>query len=229
MTQFKISHRLCLEVADLNAAAIILAGGKNQRMKKNKALLQLGEKKIIERIIDQIRPLVAQVIISTNSPDEYSWLGFPAVADIIPGRGPLSGIHAGLISSPYELNLVVACDMPFVSRELGEMMLRRAEDCDVLVPLIDGRPQPLFAVYSRTCVKPIEILLLTGNNRCSALYPRVKTRYLEEEEIKTLPDWEAFFFNVNTPEEFDRASSLAERLGIQGKTPTNQEENNDRH
>ncbi|MDH7478960.1 MAG: molybdenum cofactor guanylyltransferase [Syntrophomonadaceae bacterium] len=193
----------------LQAAAIILAGGKNSRMEKNKALLKMGEKTVIERIIDELEPLVERIIVVTNSPEEYSWLGVEVIRDIVPGRGPLSGIHAGLKHSPYRYNLVVACDMPFVSRKLGQLLLRRTEGCQAVVPRINQKPQPLFAVYSRDCIQPIEQMLQKGRLKCTSFYDLVSVVYLDESEIGTTASLEVAFTNINTPEEFERALAIA--------------------
>lgn len=192
----------------LQAAAIILAGGKNSRMEKNKALLKIGEKTVIERIIEELKPLVEKIIVVTNSPAEYSGLGVEVISDIIPGRGPLSGIHAGLKHSPCRYNLVVACDMPFVSRELGRLLLCRTGDCQAVVPRIKQQPQPLFAVYSRECVEPIELMLQKGIYKCTSFYDLVKVVYLDESEIEAAANPEETFININTPEDFKRAQAI---------------------
>lgn len=197
----------------LRAAAIILAGGKNSRMAKNKAFMRIGERSIIEGIIERVRPLVEKVIVVTNNPDEYSRLGAEVVTDIIPGRGPLSGIHAGLMASPYQYNLTMACDMPFVSRELGGVLLDSAEGHDAVVVRIGGRPQPLYAVYSRDCVKPIERLLRGVNNKCTAFYPEIDVLYLDAESFILDVDLEEAYLNVNTPEDFEQAKKRAGKNG----------------
>ncbi|NPV92189.1 MAG: molybdenum cofactor guanylyltransferase [Firmicutes bacterium] len=194
----------------MQAAAIILAGGKNSRMSRNKAFMRIGERSIIEGIIERVKPLVEKVIVVTNSPDEYSNLGAEVITDVIPGRGPLSGIHAGLLASPYRYNLIIACDMPFVSRELGEVLLEAAIGHDAAVVRIGGRPQPLFAVYSSGCLQPIERLLREEKNKCTAFYPEIDILYLDAESTALGVDLEEAYLNVNTPEEYENAITLAE-------------------
>lgn len=191
------------------AGAIVLAGGKSHRMRRNKALLPIGKMAMIERVIKQLRlisgEMIGEIIIATNSPAEYTQLGVTVLTDLIPEKGPLSGIHAGLKASRFDYNLVVACDMPFIDCHLAEYLIRKAKEVDAVVPCIKGLPQPLFAVYSRACYPVIEELLLCGIYKCTAFLPRVKVCYVEDEEMGNIVDLERVFFNVNTQKEWEQA------------------------
>ncbi|TDA70402.1 MAG: molybdenum cofactor guanylyltransferase [Clostridia bacterium] len=130
-------------------------------------------------------------------------------ADLFPGYGPLAGIHAGLLKSRYLYNLVVACDMPFTDPRLAAYLLEQARGYDVAVPRIGGLLEPLFAVYSRNCLGPVQRSLEAGKRRTFDLYSQVRVRYVEEEEINRVTSWVAVFFNVNTPEELEKARAMA--------------------
>ena len=92
-------------------------------MGKNKALLKIGGKTVIEHIAAELEKTVADLMIVTNTLEDYQFLNLPMVEDEWKGMGPLAGIHAGLKASKTDKNLVVACDMPFVSSKLGEILL----------------------------------------------------------------------------------------------------------
>ena len=97
-------------------------------MGTNKALLKINEKTNIERIADTLKMSFNDIILVTNHPEQYQFLGLKMVADYYPGKGPLAGVHAGLLSSHYDTNFIVACDMPFVSVELAEVLVQKCGD-----------------------------------------------------------------------------------------------------
>ncbi|NLW07601.1 MAG: NTP transferase domain-containing protein [Clostridia bacterium] len=197
------------------AAGIILAGGKSTRMGRNKALLPLGEQSLLATIAALLRPLFAEIIVVSNTPEAYQDLDARLVEDIIPGRGPLSGIHAGLAASSYWHNFVVACDMPFLEQDLIDYLLQQAPGYDVVVPRRGEYLEPLHAVYSRGCLPVIEEHLKQGKHKTIAFYPRVKVRYLGVEEYKNFDNnsLERIFLNINTPDDFMAARRLAACFG----------------
>lgn len=193
----------------IDAAAIILAGGKNSRMGTNKALLEIESRQLIRRIADELAGDFAKIIIVANDPGPYKDFGCKVTGDIIPGRGPLGGIHAGLTASPYRLNFVTACDMPFIKGPLAAHMVARTGDADALVPRIDDKWQPLFAVYSRDCLQAIEDCLDRDRCKVTAFYPAVRVNYIEEDVVRKFSAPDRLFFNINTPDELARARVIA--------------------
>lgn len=191
------------------ATAIILCGGKNSRMGCNKALLEVGRQKIIERMVRQLSGLFGQIIISSNEPLEHTFPEVEAVPDIIPGRGPLSGIHAGLAAAGNHYSLVLACDMPFVDGKLAEYLIKEAPGFDVVVPRVDQYLQPLFAVYSKNCLAPVTECLKSSNSKVITFYHRVKVKYISREKISAVTDVGRVFFNINTPADLKAARFLA--------------------
>lgn len=195
-------------------AGIILAGGKSKRMQKNKAFLQVGNLSIIERIKRELQEVCAELLIVTNSPEDYTQFGIRIVVDIIPKQGPLSGIHAGLVNSSYDYNLVVACDMPFVSHTLATYLFKLAPGFDAVIPLIKGLPQPLFAVYSKTCINPIENCLKAKIRKMRDFYQYINALWVDEERLRGLVNLEEVFLNVNTPQDWEEAKNKVEQKGI---------------
>lgn len=199
----------------MNACGIILSGGKSSRMGTNKALLKINELPNIARVKNELEHLVEEIILVSNDVETYRFLELNTVCDDYPGQGPLAGIHAGLKHSSYDLNLVVACDMPFVSAKLGQMLLALTvtEEYDAVIPIINGKQQPLFAVYRKGIFPKIEKCIREGNLRIKQLLKELHVLYVTEQELVTCTEdeLERIFFNMNHPEEYEQAKQWANK------------------
>lgn len=196
------------------AAGIVLAGGKSTRMGTNKALLPLGQQSLLDTIVAVLRPLFAEIIVVSNTPELYQGLNVRLARDIVPDRGPLSGIHAGLMASPYRYNFVVPCDMPFLDPDLISHFLRQAPGYDVVVPRQGEYLQPLHAVYSRDCLAAIESCFRQGKYKTVAFYPLVKVRYIDVYDLEGFSGLERVFLNINTPDDLAEARRLIKMPGL---------------
>ena len=127
----------------------------------------------------------------------------PVVADIFPGCGPLAGIHAALVDSRAELNLMLAVDMPFVSSELLAFLFAAAEPSDAIitVPRTSRGFEPLCAIYRRDFSTAAEQALRAGKYKVDAAFSGVSVQVIEEDELATAGFSEKNFFNVNTPQD----------------------------
>lgn len=192
------------------ATGVILAGGKSSRMGADKALINIGQKGMIERVAGELKKVCTEVLISGGDEETGRRIGLKVIADLIPGRGPLSGIHASLHAAAHARCLVVACDMPFISAELASFMIRQVEGYDVAVPSHGVYLQPLFAVYCKSCLPVLEKYMDSGRIKVTALYPLVKVNYVSEEKLGLLADIETVFFNVNTPVDLIKARKMAQ-------------------
>ncbi len=192
------------------AGGIVLAGGKSTRMGTNKALLPLRERTLLATVVTALRPLFNEIIVVTNTPELYRDLEVHLVTDVIPGRGPLSGIHAGLLASPHWYNFIVACDMPFLATGFINYLLGQAPGYDAVVPRRGKYLQPLHAVYSQGCLAAIEACLQRQEYQAFAFYPGVRVRYVDIDrlEVKGVNDPEKIFFNINTPADLERARRI---------------------
>ncbi|RHW40257.1 molybdenum cofactor guanylyltransferase [Neobacillus notoginsengisoli] len=195
----------------MKATAILLSGGKSSRMGTNKALLKIQDKTNIERIKDELIKIFDEVILVTNDPEAYEFLQINTITDEYPGQGPLAGIHAGLKASSSDANLAVACDMPFVSAELAESMIKRLGHHDAVIPVIEGRQHPLFAVYQKTIVQEIEECIKSDSLRLKALLEKLDVLYLTEQDLEIYSNGplDRIFFNMNVPEEYELAVQQA--------------------
>ncbi|PWH12162.1 MAG: molybdenum cofactor guanylyltransferase [Anaerolineae bacterium] len=190
----------------------IQAGGKSSRMGQDKALIPFRGQLLIERIIARVRPIADEIIITTNNPQAYRFLGLPLFTDIYPQRGALGGLHTALTCASHPFVAIVACDMPFVSPALIEFQKRILldEKVDVVIPAGPQGMEPLHSLYRReTCLPACQEALLTDQWKLISWFPRVQVRLLQPEEIQPYDPHGLAFWNVNTPEEFHHAEMLA--------------------
>jgi molybdopterin-guanine dinucleotide biosynthesis protein A len=168
-------------------------------MGRDKALVEIDGVRIIDRCVALLQRLFAHVMVVTNSPASYAHLGVSMVADLMPGHGALGGLHSALYLASTSRIFVLACDMPYVDPALVGYLARQPARWDVVVPRVRGYLEPLHAVYSRRCIKPIEELLKGGGRKIIDVYPRVRVRQVPEEEIRPLDPELRSFLNINTP------------------------------
>ena len=197
----------------MDIGCIVLAGGKGLRLGRDKALEVIDNRNLLQRVLSQLVSFSNDIIIVTARDKSLSQSignsGFRIVADAYPGKGALVGLGTGLAASNSWYNLVVACDMPFLNQSLLRYMIQISAGFDLVVPRLGELDEPLHAVYSKSCLAPIERLLKQGNLRINALFDLVKVRYVETEEIDRFDPRHLSFFNVNTEADLEKAEQLA--------------------
>lgn len=189
-------------------AAYILAGGKSSRMGgKDKASLKLGDKTLLEIMRAKAQSISDRVFI-VGSKQKF---GPAAIEDLFPNRGPLAGIHAALHSSPTELNLMLAVDLPFVEPAFLRYLVLQAESSQavVTIPRTAARWQPLCAIYRRIFADSAEKALAAGRNKIDTLFSEIPLRMIDEQELNQAGFSSEIFANLNTPEEFAAAERFA--------------------
>jgi molybdopterin-guanine dinucleotide biosynthesis protein A len=198
----------------VRVTGVIQAGGKSTRMGgRPKALLELGGRRIIERVLDAVAPVVDDVLIVTNTPALYAFLGVPMIPDAYPDHGSLGGIFSGLAAAPGEAAFTVACDMPFLHPAVARLVLGRAGQADVVVPRVGGQLETMHALYAKSCLPHIEARLRAGRLKIVELFEDVSVVEIPEGQVAGLRAPEVVFMNVNTPEDLARARALAAELG----------------
>jgi molybdopterin-guanine dinucleotide biosynthesis protein A len=202
-------------------ALIINAGGQSRRMGTAKALLPVspGHTPLIAHIAARLSPLnAARMVVVTNDDSLPALAQLPPgtlfVSDAYPDTGTLGGIATGLQHVPGWA-IVVACDLPLVSQNLFAALVELTaekdagqERWDAIVPVVDGYEQPLHALYHRRCLPAIEAHLAAGHLRVISFMPDVRTRYVQEAELRAVDAELHSFFNTNTPEEWAEAMRL---------------------
>jgi molybdopterin-guanine dinucleotide biosynthesis protein A len=204
----------------MEATGIILAGGKSSRMGTNKALLKMEGKAVIERIVEELQKVVDSMMIVTNSFEEYAYLNLPMVKDEWKGMGPLAGIHAGLTASQTEKNLVVACDMPFISPKLGTLLLSQlGEDFQVVIPEISGQLHPLFAAYRKEVKEEAQKALESDQRRIRSIFNHLKVKIMTESDLKDIGFLfqDRDFYNMNYPNEYEEAKYMIKQQKAENK------------
>jgi molybdopterin-guanine dinucleotide biosynthesis protein A len=188
----------------------IQAGGRSNRMGRDKGIVKLGNQALIEHVLKQLSGLGDEVIITTNQPENYDYLGKPLYADPKPGAGAAYGLQTALEAAKGEKVLVAACDMPFVQPQLAQYMLEQlSTGTDVVVPFREGRFEPMLAVYRRkTCLPALRLALEQGQMRLIAFYSQVQVHTVLDTELNQLDPDGISFFNVNTPADL----VIAERM-----------------
>ncbi len=185
--------------------AFVLAGGKSVRMGEDKAFLRLEDRTLLARALELARAAAGSVWI-VGSRTKFAAFG-PVVEDVYPERGPLGGIHAALIQTATDLNLLIAVDLPFLRPNFLNYLIARARATTavVVVPNIGGGLQPLCAVYRRGFAEVAERSLGAGKNKIDRLFPEVQTRIIDQEEMKQNGFSEEMFRNLNTQEDWKEA------------------------
>ena len=198
----------------VRVTGVIQAGGKSTRMGgRPKALLELGGRRIIERVLDAVAPVVDDVLVVTNTPDLYAFLRVPMVPDAWPEHGSLGGIFTGLTAAAGDAAFTVACDMPFLHPEVARLVVRRAGEGDVVIPRVGEQFETMHAVYAKSCLPAIEARLRAGRLKIVGFFEDVRVVEIAAEEVARHRAPEVAFMNVNTPEELERARELVAELG----------------
>jgi molybdenum cofactor guanylyltransferase len=189
-------------------SVVIQAGGQSKRMGQDKALVPLRGKPLINHVLDRVSGLGDEVLITTNSPDDFSFLDLPTVQDKSPGAGALAGLATALNGARGEHVLIVACDLPFLQQPLLRYLIELTPKADVIVPEWNGELEPLVAVYARKCLTEVDHSLSQGEMRMVSFFPRVKVHRVFQHEIMALDPGGLSFFNVNTPEDLATAERI---------------------
>ncbi len=179
-------------------AAILLAGGNSTRMGTNKALLQLDNTLMYEKVLGEIEKITPHIFISSNH--ELPLKKYPIIADTIKNKGPMSGIFSVLEKNSFNKYIVVCCDAPFIKKELIELLL--TEHCETaVVPNWENKTYPFPGIYSSN-LKNV-LLKHIENNQLKMKY-FLKTINAKEIVITSEAEWMSknIFLNINTPEEY---------------------------
>jgi molybdopterin-guanine dinucleotide biosynthesis protein A len=193
----------------------------SRRMGRDKAWLEFGGAPLIARVIRRLLPIASEVVVSTNAPpgpveqlERSLSIPLTTVRDQYPNAGPLAGLHAGLSAIRSAWAFTVAADMPFVNANLVRRMLDLSTNHDAVVPRItppnSTQPElePLHALYSVACLPSIEDSLRAGDRRMVSFLPHVRVAYVGDSLIRQIDPHYLSFFNINTPEDLERAARL---------------------
>ncbi|MFB0520300.1 MAG: molybdenum cofactor guanylyltransferase, partial [Desulfatiglandales bacterium] len=138
---------------------VILAGGSSERYGQNKAFLEIDGIRLIETVTEKMKNIFKRVILVTNEKKDYEYLDIPVVEDLIKGLGPIGGIYSGLMNISHQAGFFVACDMPFINKQLVRYMVDIKDNHAAVVPSVANEIEPLHAIYAQSCLGPIRALI----------------------------------------------------------------------
>lgn len=206
-----------LSVDTLNTACtgVILAGGLNKRFSgQNKALLKIGDRRIIDNIIDMFTSLFEEIILVTNQPMDYLEWDVNIVTDIFQAQSSLTGIHAGLFYASNPFVFVTACDTPFLKKELVEFIVSEIEPkTAVVIPETSEGTEQLSAVYSKTCLSLMEKQVLEEIFQIKKMFRKVRVKKIPEKKLRAIDPQLMSFFNINTDADYLKAKEWIKSNG----------------
>jgi molybdopterin-guanine dinucleotide biosynthesis protein A len=194
----------------------ILAGGESSRMGRDKALLELDGVPLLVRTARLVESVVGPPTVVGN-PEAYQSLGLRVIGDDWPSAGPLGGIVTALRASSAPWNLVVACDLPYLTRPWLDYLISRAlaSEADAVLPMNARGAEPLCAMYHKRCEPGLRAALKRGTRKITEGLEGVRAEYIEPSEWKVFDSGGLLFKNMNSPEDYEEARA---RLGESAKT-----------
>ncbi len=196
-------------------SGVILAGGRNSRFSgANKALLRVGTRRIMDHVYRVFSDLFEEIFIVTNEPLQYSEWNVTIVADLFSVRSSLTGIHAGLFHATHPYAFVAACDAPFIQKGLVETILDHIRPgADLILPETGQGLEPLCAAYSRKSLPAVERHILANKLKIQLVFRKDRIQKVPEKRLREKDPELLSFFNINTPEDLDRAREIEKRRG----------------
>ena len=189
-----------------HVSMFVLAGGASTRMGRDKALLQLDGVPMVVRMAQLADPCIASVTV-IGPPVRYASLGLGVVPDLWPGVGPLGGIATALSVSQVGWNLILGCDLPFLTSEWIAWLIARAlgSPAQAVVPESERGLEPLAAMYRKNCVLPFSCAVKRGVRRVSEALDEIMIEKVTAAQWHELGSTDMLFHNMNEPEDFTHA------------------------
>ena len=175
----------------------ILAGGDARRFGgRDKGALVVDGRTILERQISELSTVTPDVRVIHREDD------------LVPGCGPLGGLHAALNAARGDALFLVACDMPFVTAALAAYLLTLAGEADAVVPRTERGYHPLCAVYGRACLPAVERRLAERRLKMLDLLHDLRVREVTADDLGRFGNCDRLLANVNTPAEYASLEAL---------------------
>jgi molybdopterin-guanine dinucleotide biosynthesis protein A len=186
-----------------SVTGIILAGGKSRRMGQDKAFLPIDGHPLVERVIRLFTASFSSVLVIGGDPERFAGYNLAHYPDIYPGCA-LGGLYTGLYHAGAPHIFASACDLPFPSKRVIDLLLSLRQGCDTVVAKTAAGLEPLFAVYGKSCLETMRLQLEAGNPCILDIFPKLVTRTVSEAELSAMGDAATDFYNLNTPEDLER-------------------------
>jgi molybdenum cofactor guanylyltransferase len=195
---------------------ILLSGGLNTRFAgKEKAFIQVGGKRIMDRLYEVFVDLFDEIILVTNNPLKYLEWDMQIVTDIFSIRSSLTGIHAGLFYMRHPFGFFSACDTPFLKKDLVATILEYIDsNIDIVMPETAAGTEPLCAVYSKSCRASVEAHLRQNKCKIQAALRKKRLKKISEKHLRSMDPELLSFFNINTPQDLAQAEAMIQRGAV---------------
>jgi molybdopterin-guanine dinucleotide biosynthesis protein A len=183
-------------------------------MGRPKADLPFDGGTMLDYIVAGMMRVFEDLVVAVAEAKLFAWEGYRSrsIEDRVSYRGPVAALEPALRAVQFDRAFVCSCDVPFVNGDLARILCDMLGDDDVLIPRVEGKLQMLHAVYRKKCAKVLTKMLTAGEHRLHEIVNFAKVRIVSEDEIRALDPELLSFFNVNTPEDYQRALQLmAER------------------
>jgi len=197
-------------------AGYIMAGGTSSRFGRDKALVELGGKLMLARMHELLRNVASQVKI-VGPPGKYLEFGVETVMDQWPGEGPLGGIITALQDAakrPGEFvwNLMLSCDMPFLTQDWLQFLANRAakSKAQVVIPHSASGPEPLCACWRTDALDTLHAAFNRGIRKVTDGINTLRAEVLDEADWKRFDTAGQLFWNMNTAADFEKVRRVWE-------------------
>ena len=188
----------------MDTAIVILAGGNSRRMGRDKLVMSLAGQTLLESAVRRFKDVFGEIHLSVADVLKYPELSEHRIVDVIPGAGPLSGLHAALKSLDCEGVFLVAADLPFASAHAAKRIIELGGDKDAcIIKLPDGKIEPLFGFYRKTLLPRCEEAIKSGDFRMSGIVRAADTRFVSPRDLGSLWD-DKLILNINNPEDYEK-------------------------
>ena len=201
---------------------VVLAGGRSTRLGRNKALELVGGVPLVSLAISVLESVTSDLVVVVTDEAQADTLPVPdrgrTVQDLFPDSGALGGIFTGLTEAHANWAVVVACDMPFLSEPLLSHMANARTGFDIVIPVLDGWPEPTHALYSKKCLAPMEESIRAGRLKITGFFGSIAVKYVPQETVEEIDPGRWSFFNVNTQRNLEFARARAAEIASESST-----------
>jgi len=189
---------------------VILSGGLSTRYDgTEKALLQVGGIRLLDRIYDIYTELFEEIILVTNNSQKFLEWDLLIVPDLFPIRSSLTGIHAGLFFMTNPFAFISACDTPFLKKEVVETVIGKIEsEIDIVMPETSAGLEPLLAADSNRGLEPEQQHLEQEKLKVIKAFRKSRIKTISEKVLRKKDPDLLSFFNINAPDDLKRAEEM---------------------
>ena len=187
----------------MKITGIILAGGKSSRMGKDKSLLEIENKSLTEIIYNKLKNVCSEIIISSNI-EENKIPGTVHIHDTYKDIGPIGGIYSSLKKSSNEKNIIVSCDMPFISEEFIAYLIEKSANYNVCISEFNKKLFPFPGIYNKKILNLLKTEIKLKHYKLISLIQKTNFLTVKHNEIQNLITKNTFY-NINTTENYKKA------------------------